>query len=504
MKKKPNILLITSDQQHFDTIGAVNKEIKTPNLDRLVKMGTTFDRAYTVNPTCTPSRATLITGKYPSQHGAWTLGTKLPETEKTLGEILQKEGYRTALIGKAHFQPLKSTEEFPSLEAYPILQDLEYWENFKEDFYGFEKAELTRNHTNEPHVGQHYALWLKEKGCENWKDYFLAPTGNMDSKKEHIWDIPEEYHYDTWIAERTNALMEEYKEKDENFFLWASFFDPHPPYLAPEPWASMYDPEKLTIPGVVEGEHKDSPPHIQKTQKENPDFSEYRETGYPIHGMSRTHLVEKEKLKKDIAIYYGMVSMMDHYIGKILDKLDELGLTEDTLVIFTTDHGHYYGHHGLTRKGPFMYEDLIKIPFLARWPKKIEENKVNSSMQSLVDVVPTILEVAGLEIPREMTGISQLKVWTGEKEKVRDSVICENHHEPTTINQRTFIDERYKITVYMDKEYGEIYDLKEDPKEIINLWDKEEYAEIKTKLLLKYIWAELSKEPMWMPRIAGA
>lgn len=503
-KKRPNILLITSDQQHFDTIGAFNKEIKTPNLDRLVKEGTTFDRAYTVNPTCTPSRATLLTGKYPSQHGAWTLGTKLPESEMTIGECLQKDGYRTALIGKAHFQPLKSTEEYSSLESYPILQDLDFWKNFNDDFYGFEHCELTRNHTNEAHVGQHYALWLQEKGCENWKDYFLKPVGNMNPAIEHKWDIPEEFHYDTWIAERTNKLLEEYKENDENFFIWSSFFDPHPPYLVCEPWASMYNPDELTIPSVVEGEHKDSPPHIQMTQKEDADFSEYRETGYPIHGMSRNHLVPKEKLKKDIAVYYGMISMMDKYIGKILDKLDELGLADNTIILFTTDHGHYYGHHGLTRKGAFLYEDLIKIPFIVKWPGKVKEGVVNSSLQSLVDVVPTFMNATGTKVPRTMTGLNQLDVWKGEVDKVRDHIICENHHEPTLINQRTYVDERYKITVYYNREYGEIYDLVNDPKEIRNLWDDKEFAELKTELLLKYIWAELGKEPMWMPRIAGA
>jgi len=128
--KKPNILLITSDQQHHNTIGAFNNEISTPNLDRLVREGTTFKRTYCPNPTCTPTRASIITGRYPSQHGAWALGTKLSESEHTVGEDFQNTGYRTCLIGKAHFQPLQSTEEFTSLESYPILQDTEFWKNF--------------------------------------------------------------------------------------------------------------------------------------------------------------------------------------------------------------------------------------------------------------------------------------------------------------------------------------------------------------------------------------
>lgn len=501
--KKTNILLITSDQQHFDTIGAFQSEIQMPNLDRLVKQGTYFSRAYCPNPTCTPTRASIITGKYPSQHGAWTLGTKLSEEKHTVGEDFIEAGYRTALVGKAHFQPLKGTDEFSSLEAYPVLQDLEFWKNYKEEFYGFQHVELARNHTNEAHVGQHYALWMEEKGLSNWRDYFLPPTGNMDKSLRHKWAIPEEFHYDAWIAERTNALLEEYTKNDENFFLWSSFFDPHPDYFVPEPWDTMYDPEKLTVPSLQKGEHDNNPPHFLMTQQQKPDFSAYKESSYGIHGM-HSHLHDKEKLKKNIAVYYGMVSLMDKYIGKILDKLDELGIADNTLVVFTTDHGHFYGHHGLVAKGPFHYEDMIRVPFIARYPGKIPEGKTSKAMQSLVDLAPTFLSIAGLKIPYGMTGLDQSSIWFGKEEKARDHIICENHHEPTAIHLKTYVDEKYKITVYYNQPYGELYDLENDPGEVHNLWDNSQYASLKSELLLKYIWAELGKEPMWMPRIAGA
>ncbi len=162
MTDRPNILLITSDQQHWSTMGCVNPQIRTPNLDRLATQGTRFDRAYCPNPTCTPTRASIITGKYPSQHGALSLGTKLLEDEPTVGDDLQAAGYRTALVGKAHFQPLKSTDEFSSLESYPILQDLDFWRHFDEPFYGFDTVRLARNHADEAHVGQHYAIWMED------------------------------------------------------------------------------------------------------------------------------------------------------------------------------------------------------------------------------------------------------------------------------------------------------------------------------------------------------
>lgn len=502
--KKPNILLITSDQQHFDTIGAFNSEVETPNLDRLVKEGTTFTRSYCPNPTCTPSRASIITGMYPSQHGAWTLGTKLLEDRPTVGDYLQKEGYKTSLIGKAHFQPTKETAEYRSIESYPLLNNLKYWKDFNEEYYGFEHVELARNHTNEHLVGQHYALWLEEKGCRNWRDYFLPPTGNMDPNEKFTWKIPEKYHYNTWIAERTNKLLESYNENKEPFFLWSSFFDPHPPYLVPDPWDKMYDPEKLTIPKGKADEHEMNPPHFQLTQESNPDFSAYRETGFGIHGYHTHKDIKEEDHKKLTATYYGMISLMDKYIGEILDKLDELGMAEETLVVFTSDHGHFFGQHGLQYKGGFHYEDLIKVPFIVRYPNAVPANKINDALVSLVDLAPTFLDFADIDIPLPMTGKSQKNVWLAQEISARDHVITEFRHEPTTIHQKTYVDKRYKITFYYNQTYGELFDLQKDPGEFNNLWDKKEYQSLKQELMLKYIWAELGKEPLAMPRISHA
>src|SRR5690606_18654836 len=184
--KKPNILLITTDQQHFRALGVHDPVLKSPNLDRLCREGTRFDRAYCPNPVCTPSRASLITGLYPSRHGAWTIGVKLPEDVPTLGDHLISGGYATALIGKAHFQPLASTAESPSLEAQPTLRDLAFWRGFDRKWYGFQHVELARNHADESHVGQHYAIWLEEQGLADWRDYFQPLPGESASKAPRV------------------------------------------------------------------------------------------------------------------------------------------------------------------------------------------------------------------------------------------------------------------------------------------------------------------------------
>jgi uncharacterized sulfatase len=497
---RPNILLITSDQQHWQTLGCVDPDIATPNLDRLANAGTLFTRAYCPNPTCTPTRASLITGKYPSQHGAWSLGTKLPESEPTVGEDFQRAGYRTSLIGKAHFQPLKSTPEYPSLEAYPILQDLEYWKKFHGPFYGFEHVELARNHADEAHVGQHYALWLEEQGCRNWRDYFQPPTGT-NATQRHRWLIPEEFHYNRWIAERTNARLEHHARAGENFFLWASFFDPHPPYLAPQPWDTLYDPARIRVPQGRPGEHDQNPPHFQLTQQAEPDFRAWQEPdGHSAHGF-HSHRHDRAALAKDVAVYYGMVSLLDKYVGVILDRLAALGLAENTVVVFTSDHGHFYGQHNLIAKGPFHYEDLVRVPLIARWPGHIPAGRRTAALQSLVDLPATFLALAGQPVPRRMTGKNQGPVWLGQTDRVRDHVLVENHHQPTTIHARTYIDARYKLTVYRDRPYGELFDLQTDPGEFENRWDD---LPLRSALLAKLVSAELAKEPIPMPRIAGA
>ena len=159
---RPNILLITSDQQHWSALGSINTSIQTPALDRLAAEGTRFDRAYCPSPVCSPSRSSIITGQYPSTHGCWTIGVKLDEETPTIGDYLQQQGYDTTLVGKAHFQPLQSTEEQTSIESMPVLRDLDFWRDFHGPWYGFEHIEIARMHGTEYLVGQHYAIWMEE------------------------------------------------------------------------------------------------------------------------------------------------------------------------------------------------------------------------------------------------------------------------------------------------------------------------------------------------------
>jgi uncharacterized sulfatase len=507
-----NVLLITSDQQHYDTLGVTNPLIQTPSLDRLCREGTRFDRAYCPNPTCSPTRASLITGLYPSAHHCWSIGVKTPEDIHTVNHDLRAAGYRCSLVGKAHFQPLASLPgtENESIECQPTLRNLDFWRTFHGPWYGFDHVETARMHGDESHAGQHYGIWLEEQGLANWLDYFQPWPRPKDFKapyydrEKRSWSLPEQFHYNRWITEKTIEQLELSACTEQPFFCWCSHFDPHPPYIVPEPWSSMYRAGEMVPGRFTDGEFDRMPPHFRKTREEKPDYSMYREPGgHGLHGF-HSHLHSDEDLKRNIACYYGMISFMDREIGRVLDKLDQLGLAENTLVVFSTDHGHFLGQHGLIAKGAFHYEDMIRVPMIARLPGRIPAGRVSTALQSLVDCAPTFLRAAGVPVPGRMQGLDQFDVWCGAKDAARRHVLVENRHNPTTVHLRTYVDQRYKLTVYRDRPYGELFDLEEDPQELHNRWDDPKYAEVKTRLLQAFVQAEIQREGTRMPRIAGA
>lgn len=521
---RPNLLLITSDQQHWTTLGVANPKILTPNLDRLAAMGVRCTRAYCPNPTCTPTRASLLTGMYPSVHGAYTLGTKLPEDRPTIGNHLRDLGYRTALIGKAHFQPLKSTADCESVEAYPTLRDLDFWRTFNDlhaPWYGFDHVELARNHADEGHVGQHYALWLEAKGLTDWRDYFhprqdgVVDTPSAGSKAppdsggpgygwrgDMRWKLPADLHYTAWTAERTNALIEQFTTEGKPWFVWSSYHDPHPPYAVSEPWASLYDPTDMEseVGRFVEGEFDDMPPPHRLTREAEPDFDPY---GFGIHGYHSHTGISRDDLRRAVAVYYGMISFMDEQIGKTLDLLEKTGQIDNTLIVFTSDHGHFYGQHGLVAKGPFHYEDGIRVPFLAAMKGRIPANITENRLISLVDVPATFVAAATGGVPLWMQGRNQLPSWSGG-EPAREALFVENHHSAgPQVHLRTLVTSRHKLTLYRGRpDWGELFDLEIDPGETQNLYHRD--PTLRAKLMEQFVQADLDREPTPVPRVTHA
>lgn len=497
-----NILLITSDQQRWDTLGCCNPKIKTPNLDRLASHGLLFDRAYTVNPVCTPTRVSILTGHYPSKHGCYTIGTSLNEDYPTVPAIMAKEGYFTALVGKAHFQACLN-EPYPdkgTLESAPHIYDREYFRSWNGPYFGFDYVRLVIGHADqELSTGMHYGIWLEEQGIDT-KKYF----GNTRYDDFGTWDLPEKYSNSRWTADETIKTIDMAQDKGQPFFIWSSFQDPHNPCFVPEPWASMYDPADMPVYGLQDGE-LEGKPDLYEAAANGINFGRDVDCGDKNwHCVSNLPHMDEGRKREIMAKYYGMVSLMDHHIGRILDHLDKKGLLEDTLIVFTTDHGDYMGNHGLWWKGLPTYEDIHRIPFIVSHPGCKTKGDTSSALQSLVDLGTTFLCAAGIRLPAGIQGVNQERVWKGEAEYVRKWAMVEFRPSESPFMQKTFITNRYKLVVYHYRKYGELYDLLADPEQLVNLWDRSEYGEVKVLLLQELIFAEMEKDGELRERTAYA
>lgn len=483
---RPNILLFMADQLRFDALGCYgNSEIHTPNIDRLAQRGSVFDNHFIQNPVCMPSRATVFTGRYPKNHGTRDNGIPLRDSEITFPEVLRTAGYRTAAIGKMHL-----TSQFTH-------KDDEH-EDWPADRYGFDTL-----HTSGDTKTGAYLRWLERESPE---DYAIVREQGDRKRKEDIASaaakdlsgppqvhpsrVSPERHQTAWIADRTIDFIEE--EDERPFFAFCSFVDPHHPFDPPAPYDAMYDPQALSAPSYVEGELDDKPPH----------FLMHR-TG---HGFSNEKYDYRRLADEDWravkAAYYGMISLIDEHVGRILDTLDKRGLREQTLILFTNDHGELLGDHGLLFKGPFHYDCLIKAPMILSWPGMIPEGARYRQFTEHVDILPTILDYAGAPVPYGAQGMSMAPVLRGDKGAGREYAMTEFNCYDWGLSVRTITGRDYKLTVYAGEEYGELYDRRRDPGELVNRWDDPEYAAIRGRLEKRLLDRVIESEDTLPLRIA--
>jgi len=511
-ERPPNVLLITTDQQRRDTLGCYgNPVIRTPHLDSLAAGGIRFDRAYVTNPVCTPSRATLLTGRYPSSHGAYNVGVPLPEDVPTLSAALDRAGYDTALIGKAHFQPFGADPaRFVESNRGP-KRDRALWRDWHGPYYGFRHVELSIGHGPGGTEG-HYGEWLRQTAPEVL-DLFprtaalspsTVPVGSWKSA------VPVEYHSTTWTARRTIARLEQLASPERGggtrpFFIWTSFQDPHHPFCPPRPYCDLYAPEDVPLPRRRAGELEALAPHFRHAyggrQGELPyaggRLSGTDPGGYA--GMTEAHA------RETIAHYYGMVTLVDDAVGEIQAALDRLGLARDTVVVFATDHGELLGDHGLWLKGPFLYESLICVPYLWRFPAGFSAGRVVPGVASYLDFAPTILDLAGLLPDPHMQGASMLPLLRGDVGAApRGHAMVELREDLEGLQSRTIVTDRHKLTCYPGHDFGELFHLQEDPHELHNRWEDGTHAPIREALLRRLVGSMADSSRPLIPRVCYA
>lgn len=485
-----NILLITSDQQRADTLGVYGNSVcQTPNLDRLATQGTRFTQCHCQNPYCQPSRATLLTGTYPSTHGVTTVGIDLPADamNKTVSALLGAHGYRTALFGAAHLAsayPRLPTRKIESIEGSAMVAD-----DWFGPYAGFQHAEMVLFGHNirlaepmgrwnwcfgPPPIGLHYARWLYRDGDRAGHERLRLMQPEAAKRRwmpAQTWHsaLAEEDHSTTWITDRAIDWL---KGVDGPFFTWVSYCDPHHPMDPPAPWSTRYAPADLLplIPRTQIGDLESKPPVHRLWAKG------FRGTQYEWANPGGGQL-NAEQLAIMTAGYYAMVTMIDHNVGRILDVLGERGLAQDTMVVFCSDHGDLLGDHGQLFKGPIHYEGLLRVPLIIKGGP-FAASTVDDAPAGLIDVAPTILQAAGFEVPDWMEGTPLVHT-------DRDYVITENDHEAVfRLPLRTLTTSRYKLTRYVSNDgVGELYDLEQDPGESVNLWDSTDHWKVRTEML---------------------
>jgi arylsulfatase A-like enzyme len=483
-QSKPNILFITSDQQRRDCYGFRGRKVQTPHLDLLASEGTSLETVITPCLVCQPARASILTGLLPRTHGVHDNGIDLdPELgEKGFAASLSAAGYHTAMIGKAHFATYHTFDYTGQVES--ITGSAEVPEGWRGPYMGFDHAELILIGHNwwlpeKPPGGLAYEEWYYSDGRGDMKNKLLWETTREHKGAPQVWSskLPVAWHNSTWLADRTIDYIKQ--ERDQPFCCWVSFPDPHHPFDAPEPWASLHRPEDVDIP-----EHRtrnlEGKPWWHKAALESdipPEHFELRAK------YSRMGQLSDEHLREVTANYYGQIALIDHSVGRILTALEEEGLADNTYIVYTTDHGDWLGDHGLVLKGPMAYEGLLNIGAIVKGPD-VPKGKVSYEPLSTLDLGATFMDWAGAESLMETHGRSMRDVISGDG--TRESALSEWELLPGRVgvglSLRTVRSKTAKLTIDLTSQAGEMYDLEKDPHELTNVFDDPAYSELREQL----------------------
>lgn len=519
MSDRPNFLFIITDQHRADHLGCTGHPVlKTPHIDSVAARGTLFERFYVATPVCQPNRSTLITGRMPSLHGVRSNGISLDLRASTFVDGMRRTGYATALVGKSHIQnmtglPAVQTRPDPR-PGYASLRD-EIPEAFAADpdgdydqehpdrwrpgkpygmdlpFYGFEHVDLCTDHSD--HVGGHYYVWFRERRAD------ADDLRKRDNQLPHDYAcpqayrtaIPEELYPTSYIREKTLEYLDRHAADgaEKPFFLMASFPDPHHPFTPPGKYWGMYRPEDMQVPASYDYGNRPLPPHVKWAR-------DARAAGKAIVNSQNAFAVDEREILEARALTCGMIAMIDDAVGAILAKLEETGLAENTIVVFTADHGDFLGDHGLMLKGPAHFDGITHVPFI--WAEPGAGARRTQTLASTLDIAATILDRAKIEPYNGMQGRSLLSAAAGKADpEAVDCVIVEDDQQRSYFGYdsppriRTVVTDRYRMTVARGVSWGELYDLKADPDEMDNLFEDPKHAKVRAELFEKLAYRQI-------------
>lgn len=459
-KKRPNILLLMSDQHRYDVNGCYGSEIcKTPNIDKLASEGIKFTKAYTQTGLCSPARTSIMTGLWPHHHGVLNdvhtenaVRKELDKSIPTIAELLSEEGYRCGYVGKWHV--------------------------------GEDRFAKERGFTDTEYVGAaEYEKFMKEEAKES--PSLIDPVGQIyrdfSNPFSAITTAEDDEIYEFYTASRAIEQLKEYDKIDEPFFLVCSFAGPHPSYIAPEKYANMYDAESIPKWQNFNDSYEDKPvPHKRYLYLR-------RGANLPWYDW-----------QKCIARYFACVTMIDDQFGRVISILDELGLRDDTLVIFTTDHGDMTGSHRQFNKGAFMYEELYHIPMIARWTGVTPSDLTCKAFVNSHDLMPTMLDAAGISPPESIDARNLMPFMRGEQmEDYPDDIYAQFHGDEYAFCSLRMVRTRFWKYVYYPNGMDELYDEYNDPYELNNLAESSQHEDILREMKDRLIaWMNRIDDPL--------
>jgi arylsulfatase A-like enzyme len=501
MSDRPNFLMIVVDQQRADWLSCYGHPvIKTPHIDSLAREGWRFDEFHTASPVCMPNRASILTGRYPSIHGLRYNGCALSGRANTFVEVLRNDGYQTAAIGKSHLQPFSSNDApRPKGEEQQYNTDIpEAWKDdyqpyiheepgryetideydFPTPYYGFDYIDMVTSHGIE--CGGHYLQWLR-KQAPDWQ----ALT-DPNNQFEHDYTcpqacrtkMPEELYPTRYIENQVIDWLKNDRDDDHPFFLFASFPDPHHPFNPPGKYWDSYFPDQFELP--VKSSDIQPQPVTLKYALDRLSAGQYPNT--PQEAFAATD----QQVREAMALTGGLIHMIDDAVGNILSTLEAEGLAKNTVVIFTSDHGDYLGDSNLLLKGPWMRKSIHRVPFIWKDPEDSSQGETDI-LGSAVDIAPTVLARAGVKPYFGIQGRNLLQ--DKETRTGREHLLIEHNDNVARMGlnsasrSRTLYSQDARITVYAGENWGELFDLNNDPLETINRWDDPEYQLLKIKLL---------------------
>ncbi len=458
MSTKPNIILFITDQQRADSISALGCPwMITPNLDRLVKEGTSFTKCYTTSPVCVAARSSLFTGYYPHSTGVFT---NFQPWEPTWVQQLADTGYHCVNMGKMHINPYDKLGGFH--QRYPIENKdrplfLDEHERAWHDEW--DKALHTRKLTKPSRYTR----------LQDDPDYFKKAQGC------YPWELDADMHSDNFLGDMVQWWLEE-RESTAPLFLQIGFPGPHPPYDPDPQYLSMYDNADIPVPELTDKELEAQPDTVKNLRKDMKRLN--------IDSIAWKDKPTKEDMLKIRKHYAANVTMIDEKIGQIMGTLDQKGYLENSIIIFTSDHGDALGDHGCIQKWN-MYESSVNVPLIFWSPKYVPAGKISDELVQLFDIAPTLLEKTDVSVPDSWEAESLWPVINAESggRDVVYSELARDHIQRTSEYIIMRRDKEYKLVWYSGDHYGELYDINNDPGEIRNLWEDPEYMSKRDRLL---------------------